>query len=205
MKYKTEQEQFWAGNFGNAYIDRNASDEFVRRRISFFSRVLGFMERIDSAVEFGANVGNNLRALKVLLPEAALSAIEINQKAVKQLRALKLARVYHKSILDYAGIDSHDLALICGVLIHIDPASLSTVYEKLYAASRRYILIDEYYNPTPVEVPYRGHRGKLFKRDFAGEMLDRYPDLKLVSYGFVYHRDLQFPADDSTWFLLEKR
>jgi spore coat polysaccharide biosynthesis protein SpsF len=55
-----------------------------------------------------------------------------------------------------------------------------------------------------VEIDYRGHSGKLFKRDFAGEMLDRFPDLKLVSYGFCYHRD-EFPQDDSTWFLMEKQ
>ena len=65
--------------------------------------------------------------------------------------------------------------------------------------------IAEYYNPTPVEVKYRGHDGRLFKRDFAGEMLDRFPDLKLVDYGFNYHRDHNFPQDDGNWFLLEKR
>jgi hypothetical protein len=44
-----------------------------------------------------------------------------------------------------------------------------------------------------------------FKRDFAGEIMDRFPDLRLVDYGFVYHRDPQFPQDDFTWFLMEKR
>ena len=39
---------------------------------------------------------------------------------------------------------------------------------------------------------------------FAGELLDAYPDLELVDYGFQYHRDHNFPADDSTWFLLKK-
>ena len=52
-----------------------------------------------------------------------------------------------------------------------------------------FIGLVEYYNPTPVEVEYRGHVQKLFKRDFAGEMLDRFPDLTLVHYGFAYHRD----------------
>jgi spore coat polysaccharide biosynthesis protein SpsF len=44
----------------------------------------------------------------------------------------------------------------------------------------------------------------LFKRDFAGDLLDRFPGLVLVDYGFVYHRDKAFPQDDMTWFLLEK-
>jgi hypothetical protein len=34
--------------------------------------------------------------------------------------------------------------------------------------------------------------------------LDRYPDLDLVDYGFVYHRDPLFPQDDMTWFLLQR-
>ena len=69
---------------------------------------------------------------------------------------------------------------------------------------RRYICVIEYYNPTPVTVQYRGHANMLFKRDFAGEMLDRFAGLRLVDYGFVYHRD-RFPQDDLTWFLMEKR
>ena len=64
--------------------------------------------------------------------------------------------------------------------------------------------VAEYYNPSPVELPYRGHEGKLFKRDFAGELMDRHSTLTLVDYGFAYHRDNCFPQDDLTWFLLEK-
>jgi len=94
--------------------------------------------------------------------------------------------------------------LIKGVLIHINPDCLARVYEKLYQTALKYICIVEYYNPTPVEISYRGHRDRLFKRDFAGEVLDKYPDLKLVDYGFTYHRDNNFPSGDCTWFLLKK-
>jgi spore coat polysaccharide biosynthesis protein SpsF len=55
-----------------------------------------------------------------------------------------------------------------------------------------------------VALPYRGHDERLFKRDFAGEILDRFPDLRLVDYGFRYRRDPNFPQDDVTWFLMEK-
>lgn len=40
-----------------------------------------------------------------------------------------------------------------------------------------YIAVIEYYNPTPVEVEYRGHHSVLFQRDFASELMDRYPDV----------------------------
>lgn len=91
------------------------------------------------------------------------------------------------------------------MLIHINPDELQEVYRKLYESSKRYICIAEYYNPTPVTVQYRGNSDRLFKRDFAGEFMDKYPDTALVDYKFNYHRDYHFPQDDSTWFLLEKR
>ncbi len=90
------------------------------------------------------------------------------------------------------------------MLIHINPDALDAVYQRLYECSSRYIVIAEYYNPTPVTIEYRGHSGKLFKRDFAGEMMDKYPDLQLLDYGFCWHRDPVFPQDDITWFLLHK-
>lgn len=98
-----------------------------------------------------------------------------------------------------------ELALIKGVLIHINPAELPKVYDKLYAATHRYLLVAEYYNPSPVAIPYRGHAERLFKRDFAGEIMERHPRLCLVDYGFVYRRDPAFPQDDVTWFLMEKK
>ena len=75
----------------------------------------------------------------------------------------------------------------------------------LYNKSNRYILIVEYFNSTPVEIEYRGHKDKLFKRDFAGEMMNSFNNLKLLDYGFIYCRDPIFlPQDDMNWFLLEK-
>ena len=86
----------------------------------------------------------------------------------------------------------------------MNPEYLPQIYETLYQSTGRYLLVCEYYNPTPVQITYRGHSDRLFKRDFCGEVLDHYSDLHLVDYGFSYHRDPNFPQDDSTWFLLEK-
>jgi len=113
--------------------------------------------------------------------------------------------VFNGSIFDYPADQQFDLTLIKGVLIHINPEMLPTVYEKLYNASGKYILVCEYYNPSPVAISYRGHEDRLFKRDFAGEMLEKYSDLKLLDYGFSYKRDTVFPQDDITWFLMEKK
>jgi spore coat polysaccharide biosynthesis protein SpsF len=139
-----------------------------------------------------------------LLPQATLSAIEINERAAGVLRSLGYVNVHHGSILEYKAGEQHDLAYIRGVLIHINPDHLPTVYDAIHASSKRYICVSEYYNPTPVSVAYRGHDERLFKRDFAGELMDRHKDLSLVSYGFKYRRDPAFLHDDETWFLLEK-
>ncbi len=201
---RTEQEKFWVGRFGDDYIERNNRSYAISSIIALFSRIFSRTKSIESVIEFGANLGKNLVVIKELMPHAKLSAVEINQKAVEKLKLLDVEKVYCQSILDYAVDYERDFVLSKGVLIHINPDRLQDVYDLLYKTSRRYICLVEYYNPKPVKVDYRGHKNKLFKRDFAGEMLDRFKDLKLLDYGFIYHRDNNFPQDDINWFLLEK-
>lgn len=204
--YKTDQELFWAGEFGDDYSDRNIGIDWLASNTTFFSKILNSTRDIQSVIEFGSNIGLNLQALNRVLPHAKLSAIEINAKAVSHLKELNLVeKIYHQSIFDFSpGENKYDFVLIKGVLIHINPDELVNVYEKLYQSCGRYMLIAEYYNPVPVEVTYRGHEEKLFKRDFASEFLEKYDDMKLVNYGFVWRKDPNFPQDDITWFLLEK-
>lgn len=204
-QFSTQQEEFWAGEFGDQYINRNNSQELLASNLNFFSITLKNAGKITSCVEFGANIGMNLKSLALLYPKILLKGLEINPVAANKLKELiGKNNVYEGSIFDYIVEDKKELVLIKGVLIHINPDKLDTVYKKLYESSSKYILVCEYYNPSPVTVSYRGHSDRLFKRDFAGEILDRYPDLKLVDYGFVYRRDNAFPQDDITWFLLKK-
>ncbi|KAI9135244.1 pseudaminic acid biosynthesis-associated methylase [Acaryochloris sp. CCMEE 5410] len=202
--FKTDQEVFWAGQFGDDYVDRNNGADAIAANIALFSKILSRTDQVNSVLELGANLGLNLHALKTLRPSAVFSAVEINDKAIKHLQQLKWVQPYHQSLLDFQAEAEYDLVLIKGVLIHINPDFIDKVYNLLYQASCKYILVIEYFNPVPVEVTYRGHENKLFKRDFAGDLLDKYPDLKLVDYGFSYHRDPNFPQDDTTWFLMKK-
>ncbi|WP_350448271.1 pseudaminic acid biosynthesis-associated methylase [Pseudomonas solani] len=205
MRELTEQERFWQGEFGDQYVERNDGEVPVASATSFFAQALRRAGRIDSLLELGTNRGLNLRALNRLLPQATLLGVELNAKAPDIAQGLGIAEVWHGSLFDYPVQQQVDLAFTRGVLIHLSPELLPQAYAKLHEASRRHVLIAEYYSPSPVEISYRGHEGKLFKRDFAGEMLDLYPDLQLVDYGFVYRRDVNFPTDDINWFLLEKR
>lgn len=38
--YRTEQEEFWSGQFGNNYVDRNVGDELIANNIYLFSKIL---------------------------------------------------------------------------------------------------------------------------------------------------------------------
>jgi pseudaminic acid biosynthesis-associated methylase len=202
-EYTTDQEKFWESDFGDEYIARNKSDELHASNLNFFSNILKRMDSYPaSALELGANVGMNVKAILTLSPKTAVTAVEINAKAIFELKNLNCEAV-QASILEYAPKQKFDLVFTKGVLIHINPNELHKVYNLMYSSSNKYILVAEYYNPSPVSVTYRGIEERLFKRDFAGEMLEMFPDLKLVDYEFCYHNGV-FPQDDITWFLLEK-
>ena len=204
--YNTEQEKFWANEFGTEYIERNQGDQLLASNLNFFTKALQQAGKIDFCIEFGANIGMNLKALKLLYPSINLTAIEINENAANSLGELiGNDNVYNGSIFDFKVESKVQLSMIKGVLIHINPNMLQKVYEQLYDSSEKYILIAEYYNPSPVSLNYRGHDDRLFKRDFAGEFLDKYKDTELIDYGFSYRRDPAFPQDDITWFLIKKK
>jgi pseudaminic acid biosynthesis-associated methylase len=202
--FKTEQEAFWAGDFGEEYSRRNVGSHLLAGNCVLFARILRRTQNVRSIIEFGANIGLNLKALEILMPDGEQAAIEINPAAAAALRDWGRPEVFESSILEFNPTRTWDLVLIKGVLIHTNPQELEAVYSKLFNSSSRYIVVAEYYSPTPVTLPYRGHRERLFKRDFAGEMLDKFPSLTLLDYGFSYHRDPNFPQDDINWFLLEK-
>jgi spore coat polysaccharide biosynthesis protein SpsF len=200
------QEAFWQGTFGYEYSSRNQGQQLVQSNFRFFRKSLRKATGIETCIEFGANIGLNLQALQLLNPAWKFHGVEINEFAAGQLANLiGIESVFATSIANFDVRRTWDLVLIKGVLIHIAPEQLNEVYDRLFAATGRYLLLAEYYNPTPVSIPYRGYQDRLFKRDFAGELLDRFSELNLLDYGFAYHRDPVAPQDDLNWFLLQKR
>ncbi|MDY4689578.1 MAG: pseudaminic acid biosynthesis-associated methylase, partial [Alphaproteobacteria bacterium] len=67
--YKTEQEYFWAGEFGNEYIKRNTREKLLPSYLNLWSEIISKTSGIKSCLEFGANIGVNLQALKLLIPD----------------------------------------------------------------------------------------------------------------------------------------
>jgi len=202
-KNKNEQEKFWEDDFGDKYIQRNNRNELIESNYKLFLKIRKHLKKVRSIIEFGSNIGLNLLALKKISNNFNLTGVDINKKSIRSLKKNKEIKSYNCSILNFDEKKTYDLVFVKGVLIHINPKDIKKVYTKIYDYASKYIYLAEYYNPTPVKIKYRGHANKLFKRDFAGEMLDLYPELEVIDYGFVYHRD-KFPQDDITWFLMKK-
>jgi pseudaminic acid biosynthesis-associated methylase len=221
----TAQEQFWAGPDGNSYTERNGNS-LVSSKIGLFEQALhGRSRSIKSVIEFGANRGLNIQALQHILgSDTRYTAVEINSAACNRIHedlnggVLKngiyeassppLVHICNASLLELEAWprarEAHDLSLVQGVLIHIAPDDLPLAYANIYGASRRYVLVAEYFSREPVAIPYRGRDGLLWKRDFAAEMLETFPDLRLIDYGFVSRLDPIAPLDDIHWWLTEK-
>jgi pseudaminic acid biosynthesis-associated methylase len=198
-----EQESFWTNEFGNEYTDRN-NEKLIEHNVNLFNKIIKNIN-INSLLEIGCNRGLNLYAINQINKNIILNGLEINKKAYDILLESNLCNeLYNESIYNNNITNKYDLVFTKGVLIHINPDKLQIVYEKMYNLSNKYILIAEYYSRDVREINYRSFENKLFKRDFCGEIMDKYKDLKLVDYGFVYHRDNKHPLDDISWFLLEK-
>ena len=130
MAYTTEQEKFWAGSFGDEYVDRNSSANFVSSNTYLFSKILSQTVDVDSVIEFGANIGLNLLAIRNLMPDAKLSAIEINEKAVASLREIQGVSVYPESILADSSPPPRRFCIDQGSLDSHQPGLLSTSLRK---------------------------------------------------------------------------
>ena len=202
MKLKTEQENFWQKKFGDNYSKRNLKRN--NRILSIGRELITNKVQLSSAIELGCNVGYNLDALKKIYPNIQTYGVEINKKAY--LICKKKHPCSNTSLLEFISKKRFDLVFTCGVLIHQNPKSLKKIYSKLYNLSKKYIYIEEYFNLTPVSILYRGNDERLFKRDFAKEIWQLYPKLKIIDYGFHWKEDpyLKDNCDNNNWFLFKK-
>ena len=57
MDFKTEQEKFWAKEFGDDYIERNQSEQLLASNIVFFTNALAKADKINSsASDLGGDI-----------------------------------------------------------------------------------------------------------------------------------------------------
>ncbi|MBK4730642.1 hypothetical protein JJD41_12315 [Oxynema sp. CENA135] len=87
-EFQTEQEKFWLQEFGDEYTHRNQGKNSIAGNLALFSQIFSRTKKFNSLIEFGANRGLNIEAIKQLLPEVKVSAIEINHVAVEELQKM---------------------------------------------------------------------------------------------------------------------
>ncbi|MEW6593796.1 MAG: pseudaminic acid biosynthesis-associated methylase [Thermodesulfobacteriota bacterium] len=188
----TEQIEVWTGEFGRAYTNRNRFEDdaafnafYIKRygltRDAINSDWLGGLAPDAPILEVGANIGNQLRALR-RAGFQRLFGIEIQRYCVEQSKQLNPeVDIIEGSAFDIPFKDGFfNLVYTNNVLIHISPADLPKVMDEMYRVSGRYIWGFEYFAPEPTEINYRGHKNLLWKADYAALFMARFPDLKLV-------------------------
>jgi pseudaminic acid biosynthesis-associated methylase len=193
-------EELWAGDFGDAYTKRNRGS--IDR--SEFWRVLITAHPFANALEVGCNVGDNLLTLGELLGPGALAGVDVNKRALATARAaLPEADLRHVAARELPFPDgAFELVFTAMVLIHQPDETLQAVMREIVRCSSRLVLSIEYESPEYVEVPYRGHRGALFKRPYGHLYAATFPQLRPVAGGFLGQAE---GWDDVTWSLLEQQ
>jgi pseudaminic acid biosynthesis-associated methylase len=203
---------FWSGKFGEEYIRRNESPELLEKNRRFFELALLPLStsgqiKPQRVIEFGSNVGMNLRALRKLeaFQMADFTGVDVNRLAIERLEQHGFIGIHSDmSSSNRPWGDGYDFVLCKGVCIHIPELRLRDAFAALYDAANRFIFIAEYFAAERREVPYRGHDDKLWLDDYGGRFWDQYPDLELVDYGFTWKRDKHIGLDNLTWHLFQK-
>jgi len=205
---ETEQTAFWRGEFGDSYVGRNElTAQTMRASRAKWARILQSVPASHprSILEVGANVGINLAALSELTA-AELHGVEPNSsaRAVLTKRSFMMPGHIHDALGDKLpyGDGEIDMVFTSGVLIHVAPERLEATCREMHRVAKRYVACVEYFADQPTEMVYRGHQGKLFKRDFGGYWWELFPALSLVDYGFFWRRATGL--DNLTWWLFEK-
>ena len=193
-------EALWGGDFGDAYVERNRAAAAPRR--PFWEALLGEFPA-KSVLEVGCNLGANLIWVSELLPDGEVYGVDVNRKALREIRrSAPDVSAVHATARQLPFRDGwFDLCFTAGVLIHQPPEVLPLVMAEIVRCSRRWVLCAEYFAETLVEVPYRGERGALYKRDFGGLYQQLFPELALQKQGFLARSE---GWDDLTWWMFEK-
>jgi spore coat polysaccharide biosynthesis protein SpsF len=194
-------ESLWHDDFGAEYIERNRAVTEGREPLW---RWLHEHHPFASVLEVGCNIGGNLHWLRRLLEPRAVYGVDINEKALAEVRTSMpdVNAVFSPARSLPFRDAAFDLVFTTGVLIHQSPDSLPIVMNEIVRCSRRYVMCGEYHADEPEEVPYRGQRGALFRRDWGGYYQALFPQLSLVHSRFEAWETSGW--DDMTFSLFEK-
>jgi pseudaminic acid biosynthesis-associated methylase len=205
MVFNSEQEKFWAKSYASEYIKKNSEFDHILGAEAWKNILSRTQGEVKNYLECGCNIGRNITQISLAFPESKPSIIEISDLAYKFcISQHNFVNTYHGSILNSNFDKCFDLVFTMGVLIHINPQQLLENMAKIFSYSNKYILIGEYFNPSPVAIDYQGESDKLFKRDFGKLFIENF-EVELIDHGFLWSY-VWGPAgfDDITWWLFKK-
>lgn len=193
-------EELWAGEFGDAYVARNA--RLDERRARYWRELLATIS-VRTVLEVGCGQGGNLVALASILAPRDVWGIDINELALIRARtnAPGVNAVYGPAGRLPFRDRAFDLVFTTGVLIHQPDDVLPDVLDEIVRCSGRFVLCGEYHADEPEEILYRGVTGALFKRDYGRIYHERFPALRQIRDGYLAPED---GFDRLTWQLFEQ-
>ena len=213
---KNEQENFWSGDFGKNYTDRNSrhNAEFNKiyetwygiARAKMNEAFLGSLPKDTRILEVGCNTGMQLAELKAQ-GFTSLYGIELQDYAVQRAKEYTEGiNIIQGSAFDIPFKDNFfDLVFTSGVLIHIAPDNLPKVFSEMYRCSKKYIWGFEYYSDKVTSINYRGNEGFLWKANYGKLMRDQFSSLNLVKEELYPYITETEKGNVDFMYLLEKK
>ena len=93
---KNEQEEFWAGEFGDEYIDRNKSEKLLAANLKMFAQIFSNIQEINSIAEYGCNIGMNLQLLDNYFRIANYVVLKLMSRLLNHFRTISRTWMYPK-------------------------------------------------------------------------------------------------------------
>lgn len=212
---KTEQTNFWEGEFGKEYTDRNTFDQaglnnyyltnYGVSKDKMNEEFLGTLDKNIKILEVGCNIGMQLNALQ-RMGFTNLHGIELQAYAVEKAKEVTKGI----NIIQGSGFEipfeagSFDLVYTHGVLIHINPNDLSKIMGEMNRVSSKYIWGFEYFNEETKQIPYRGHDGFMWKSDYCSLFQKVNSALKVVKKNMYPYITESNKGNTDCMYLLSK-
>jgi pseudaminic acid biosynthesis-associated methylase len=213
---RTQQIEFWSGDFGQDYTNRNTTNHEVWNRqylekygvsrLNMNDEFLRDLPKNLHVLEVGCNTGQQLDALRQHGFEN-VTGIELQFYAAQYAKN----RACGIPVLQGSGFEipfktgSFDLVFTSGVLIHIAPDDLPTIMDEIYRCTSRFIWGFEYYADSMTEINYRGNTSVLWKADHSSMFMRSFPDLTLNKKRFYPYINDNELGNADCMYLLEKR
>jgi pseudaminic acid biosynthesis-associated methylase len=213
---ETPQIEFWNGNFGKEYTERNPQNmqewdtlykrNYGKTKIDMNAEFLSGLDKSAKILEVGCNIGLQLLGLQ-RMGFTNLYGIELQAYAVEKAKEnTKGIDIIQGSGFDVPFRDNYfDLVYTSGVLIHIAPNDLPKFTSEMVRCSSKYIWGFEYFSEETKQLNYRGNEGFMWKADFPSVFTKMFSNLTLVSkkvYPYISEKE---KGNEDVMYLLEKK